>query len=64
MSSPDGDSTAPFAHGAARAAAAPVVAVTGAAAGLGAAVAARLVANPDVGKVVGLDDHRGAVPRA
>ena len=33
--------------------------MTGAASGLGAAVAARLVANPDVGKVVGLDDHRG-----
>jgi nucleoside-diphosphate-sugar epimerase len=37
----------------------PVLAVTGAASGIGAAVAARLVANPDVGKVVGLDDHRG-----
>ena len=37
----------------------PVVAVTGAASGLGAAVAARLVANPDIAKVVGLDDHRG-----
>ena len=33
--------------------------MTGAASGLGAAVTARLVANPEVGKVVGLDDHRG-----
>ncbi len=40
---------------------APVVAVTGAATGLGAAVAARLVANPAVGKVLGLDDRRGPV---
>lgn len=37
----------------------PTVAVTGAASGLGAAVAARLVANPDVGKVLGLDARRG-----
>jgi nucleoside-diphosphate-sugar epimerase len=33
--------------------------VTGAASGLGAAVAARLVANPEVGKVLGLDARRG-----
>lgn len=39
----------------------PVVAVTGAASGLGADVAARLVANPGVGKVLGLDDRRGQV---
>jgi nucleoside-diphosphate-sugar epimerase len=38
------------------------VAVTGAATGLGAAVAARLVGDPDVGKVVGLDDTRGTTP--
>ncbi|MEO7981812.1 MAG: NAD-dependent epimerase/dehydratase family protein [Sporichthyaceae bacterium] len=37
----------------------PVIAVTGAASGLGAAVAARLVAHDGVGKVLGLDDHRG-----
>ena len=38
-----------------------MVAVTGAGSGLGAALAARLVANPEVSKVVGLDDHRGQV---
>lgn len=39
----------------------PTVAVVGAAGGLGAAVAARLVANPAVAKVLGLDDRRGPV---
>ena len=39
----------------------PTIAVTGAASGLGAAVAARLVANPAVGRVLGLDDRRGQV---
>jgi nucleoside-diphosphate-sugar epimerase len=38
------------------------VAVTGAADGLGAALAERLVAHEDVGKVVGLDSRRGQVP--
>ena len=53
MSSPDGGSTDGRSPRAQRPAARrPVVAVTGAASGLGAAVAARLVANPDVGKVV------------
>ncbi len=37
------------------------MAVTGAASGLGAVVAARLVAHEEVGTVVGLDDHRGNV---
>ena len=41
---------------------APVVAVTGAAEGLGAALAARLVGRDDVGRVIGLDDRRGTVP--
>jgi nucleoside-diphosphate-sugar epimerase len=35
------------------------VAVTGAASGVGALVAARLVGNPEVGKVLGLDQRRG-----
>lgn len=39
----------------------PVIAVTGAASGLGARLAARLVENPDIGRVVGIDDRRGAV---
>ncbi len=60
MSSPDGDSAGAVRPGrSSRAPRRPVIAVTGAASGLGAAVAARLVAHPDVGKVVGLDDHRG-----
>ena len=37
----------------------PVVAVTGAAHGVGAALCARLVAGGDVGKVVGIDERRG-----
>lgn len=37
------------------------MAVTGAASGLGALVAARLVAHDEIGTVVGLDDHRGNV---
>ena len=36
--------------------------MTGAATGLGAALAARLVGHPGVAKVIGLDDHRGDVP--
>ncbi len=39
-----------------------VVAVTGAASGLGAALARRLAAREDVGKVIGLDSRRGVVP--
>jgi len=37
----------------------PVVAVTGAAAGIGPAVTARLAASPQVRKVIAIDDHRG-----
>jgi nucleoside-diphosphate-sugar epimerase len=37
----------------------PVVAVTGAAGGLGALLLARLAGNPDVGRVVGIDERRG-----
>ncbi len=59
MSSPDAVPVGTVRSGRTGRAKRPVVAVTGAASGLGAAVAARLVANPDVGKVVGLDDHRG-----
>jgi nucleoside-diphosphate-sugar epimerase len=59
MSSPDGIEVGTVRSGRTGRTRRPVVAVTGAASGLGAAVAARLVANPDVGKVVGLDDHRG-----
>jgi nucleoside-diphosphate-sugar epimerase len=40
------------------------VAVTGAADGLGAALAARLVANPAVRKVIAIDDHRVELPEA
>jgi nucleoside-diphosphate-sugar epimerase len=39
-----------------------VVAVTGAATGVGHALAAALAAHPDVRKVVGIDDHRGDLP--
>jgi nucleoside-diphosphate-sugar epimerase len=39
----------------------PVVAVTGAASGLGQAVASSLAQRPDVGKVVAIDDRRGDV---
>jgi nucleoside-diphosphate-sugar epimerase len=39
----------------------PVVAVTGAARGLGAALTARLAASDRVGRVVAIDDHRGEV---
>jgi nucleoside-diphosphate-sugar epimerase len=39
----------------------PVVAVTGAARGLGRALTARLAASPDVKKVVAIDDHRGDI---
>lgn len=58
MSSPTADEVAPVRSrrtGRRR----PTIAVTGAADGVGAAVAARLVANPEVGKVIGLDDRRG-----
>lgn len=40
----------------------PVVAVTGAASGLGEAVTARLAGHPQVGRVVGIDARRGQVP--
>jgi nucleoside-diphosphate-sugar epimerase len=40
----------------------PVVAVTGAAEGLGRALVARLADSGEIKKVVGLDDHRGDVP--
>jgi nucleoside-diphosphate-sugar epimerase len=40
----------------------PVVAVTGAARGVGQALAARLADSPLVGRVVAIDDHRGDVP--
>ena len=59
MSSPDDVPVGAVRSGRTGRARRPVVAVTGAASGLGAAVAARLAANPDVGKVVGLDDRRG-----
>jgi nucleoside-diphosphate-sugar epimerase len=39
----------------------PVVAVTGAARGLGLALTARLATSPEVGRVVAIDDHRGDV---
>ncbi|MDX6244272.1 MAG: hypothetical protein QOE76_1995 [Frankiales bacterium] len=42
----------------------PVIAVSGAAAGIGAALAGRLVANPAVRKVIAIDDHRGALSDA
>ncbi|WP_329241326.1 NAD-dependent epimerase/dehydratase family protein [Actinoallomurus sp. NBC_01490] len=45
-----------------RRSAGPVVAVTGAADGIGRALVARLAASADVRKVVALDDHRGDVP--
>jgi nucleoside-diphosphate-sugar epimerase len=48
-------------HGGAPLAAGPVVAVTGAARGLGQALAARLATSPQVGRVVAIDDHRGDV---
>lgn len=38
-----------------------VVAVTGAAGGVGLALARRLVANADIRRVVAIDDHRGAI---
>lgn len=43
----------------ARRSAGPVVAVTGAAEGLGRALVTRLVDNPAFGKIVAIDDHRG-----
>ncbi len=42
----------------------PVVAVTGAAGGLGASFAARLVAHAGVRKVIAIDDHRGELSEA
>ncbi|MGI5226184.1 NAD-dependent epimerase/dehydratase family protein [Actinoallomurus iriomotensis] len=45
-----------------RRSAGPVVAVTGAADGIGRALVARLAASAEVRKVVALDDHRGDVP--
>jgi nucleoside-diphosphate-sugar epimerase len=40
----------------------PIVAVTGAARGLGRALAERLASSADVGRVVAIDDHRGDIP--
>jgi nucleoside-diphosphate-sugar epimerase len=45
-----------------RRSAGPVIAVTGAAEGIGRALVTRLAASEDVKKVVALDDHRGDVP--
>ena len=39
----------------------PVVAVTGAASGVGEVLTRRLLANPDVGRVIGIDESRGNV---
>ena len=44
------------------AAAPPVVAVTGAARGVGRALVVRLAASPRIGRVVAVDDHRGDAP--
>lgn len=62
MSSPDADPDPPVRSGRSGRSRRPVVAVTGAAEGIGAALAQRLVANEDVAKVVGIDDRRGDVP--
>lgn len=59
VSSPETAAAGRVRSGRTRAARRPVIAVTGAAEGVGAAVAARLVANPAVGKVVGIDGRRG-----
>lgn len=48
----------------ARSAAGPVVAITGAASGVGLALASRLVASDQVKKVVAIDERRGDVPGA
>jgi nucleoside-diphosphate-sugar epimerase len=61
MSSPADGSSAPVRSGRTSGRRKPAVAVTGAASGVGAALAARLVANPDVGRVLGLDERRGDV---
>lgn len=61
MSSPDGAPGRPVRPGRSTSAKGPVVAVTGAASGLGAALAARLVESAAVGKVVGVDVRRGDV---
>jgi nucleoside-diphosphate-sugar epimerase len=45
-----------------RRSAGPVIAVTGAADGIGRALVARLAASGDIKKVIALDDHRGDVP--
>ena len=45
-----------------RRSAGPVIAVTGAADGIGRALVARLAGSADIKKVVALDDHRGDVP--
>src|SRR3954466_8542314 len=42
----------------------PVIAVTGAADGIGRALVARLAGSGDIKKVIALDDHRGDVPGA
>lgn len=62
VSSPREETPRPVRSGRTARAKRPGIAVTGAADGLGAALAVRLVGNEDVGKVVGLDDRRGPVP--
>ncbi|NJP42406.1 SDR family oxidoreductase [Actinacidiphila epipremni] len=62
MSSPDGHVRPE--RSAARSAAGPVVAITGAASGVGLALAHRLVESDQVRKVVAIDERRGDVPGA
>lgn len=62
MSSPEGHVRPE--RSAARSAAGPVVAVTGAASGVGLALAGRLVESGQVRKVVAIDERRGDVPGA
>lgn len=59
MSSPDRTAASGVRPGRTRR---PVIAVTGAASGLGEALTRRLAQRPDVGKVIGIDDRRGVVP--
>ncbi|MGH8893800.1 MAG: NAD-dependent epimerase/dehydratase family protein [Actinomycetes bacterium] len=61
MSSPTEEAPRPVRSGRSARAKLPVVAVTGAADGIGALVAGRLAARDDVAKVVGLDARRGQV---
>lgn len=62
MSSPLEDAAAPVRSRRSGRTQRPTVAVTGAATGLGAALAGRLAQRDDVAKVVGLDQRRGVVP--